>query len=217
MMSFKITLFAYLNVCFSNQLLAAQGELAKNKIVNHANKFALPKCVNDAAQIEKILATERANPKSNHKYDGFKSAFESESDTNILARLIYSETLAANCPEAQVKIAPLIGGVIANRIKIRKGKARDVVFQRDQFASSFNNYQESRYRDLLCPQDQNLWTLAVQSASGNLKTPLTSDTVNYYLYKHSSRFKAPNWRLTEFPVNEPIQDCIRFFRNPSWI
>lgn len=180
----------------------------------------LPLCIEDEAEIEKILASMKANPKTDFKYDGYKKALASVSDRELVARLIYSETLAANCDDKVSKILPLIAETIGNRVRLRNGDIKSVVYQRDQFASSLNNYTESHLRHFLCPKNATTWkqsVAATKPALENASRVLPSDTVNYYLYQHSTRFTPPNWKLKEASVNQgEFKECIRFFRSPSW-
>lgn len=181
----------------------------------------LPRCIDGAAALELVRASAKANPNTEAKYEGYRKLLDSEDGTSLLARLVYAETLAANCPEKNRAIAPLIATVIGNRVKKRHGEVSRVVFQRNQFSSSLNHYSESRYREFLCPRDEALWTLSFESANvalnGNEKPALSADTVNYYLYRHSPRFRAPDWKLAEDSASEKgLASCIRFFRNPKW-
>jgi hypothetical protein len=185
---------------------------------------SLPKCIDDEKEIEKIKSTIKANVKTKFKYNGYRAALHSESESDLLARLAYSETVAANCPDLNTKIAPLIVAAITNRIRFRKGDVRSVVFERDQFASSLNIYAESRYQDFLCPKDVALWTMIsakAKSSMGNqseVNDFLSDDTVNYFLYKHSPKWTKEPWKLNEdkTKIELPIQNCIRFFHNPQW-
>lgn len=179
----------------------------------------LPNCVNDPATIETIKAKIKANSKTANKYDGYKKVLASDSDIELAARLIYAETKATNCASLNNQIAPAITEVIANRVKIRKGDVQSVIFQRDQFASSLNIYDESNYKDFLCPNDSALWQKAYSEAFSALsdKTKGT-DTVNYFLYKHSPRWTKEPWKLEEDRslTNANTRQCIRTFRNPSF-
>lgn len=183
---------------------------------------ALPHCVDAEADIEKIAQTQKANSKTEFKYDGYKNVLSTDSDADLAARLAYAETKAANCPNKEKQVLPLIYAVIANRIAKRGGDTKSVVFQRDQFASSLNIYSESRYKDFLCPQDVILWSeakkLSQVTAENKAAPSIPRDAINYYLYRHSERFKAPNWNLEEakFKGHEDIEDCIRLFLHPKW-
>ncbi|HEX4922997.1 MAG TPA: hypothetical protein VFV50_02890 [Bdellovibrionales bacterium] len=168
-----------------------------------------------------VQATAKANATNDAKYDGYKKLLEDEDRVSLMARLVYAETAAANCPALAEKIAPLIAEAIGNRIRKRSGDVSRVVYQRNQFSSSLNIYTESRYREFLCPKDLALWATAFVSAEAELarKAPkrLSPDSVNYYLFKHSPRFKFPNWKLAEDRGHgEELRPCIRFFKVPKW-
>lgn len=180
-----------------------------------------PRCFDDPADIKKVSDVISANSKTQFKYDGYRKLLQSSSDFELMARLVYAETLAANCEKLNSKIAPMIAGGIANRVRLRGGDVASVVFQRDQFASSINIYSESRYKDFLCPKDARLWGLALRETKAELARPtgqMTKFTVNYFLYKHSPRWKKEPWQLDEdvSSTTSEIQDCIRFFKAPNW-
>ena len=179
----------------------------------------LPHCVNSHDELETIKTKIKANAKTENKYDGYKKALASDSDEELMARLIYSETLATNCEQQNAKVVPVIASVIANRVKIKKGDVKAVVFQRDQFASSLNVYSESAYKDFLCPDDETLWALALKEATLALSDKAKStDTVNYFLYKHSPRWTKEPWSLEEDQVLTVVnvKKCIKAFKNPSY-
>lgn len=183
---------------------------------------SLPRCVDSETDIARIQAIQKASSKSPSKYDGYRSTLRADTGLELAARLAYAETLAANCPANQPEVLDLVASVIGNRIRIRRGDIASVVFQRDQFASSLNVYAESRYRDFLCPKDRDLWSEAVRKTRANLEGPepgaaVAPDAVNYYLYRHSQRFKAPDWGLEEMLVADGrVRECIRVFRNGGW-
>jgi hypothetical protein len=183
---------------------------------------ALPRCIDAASDIAAIAAVQKENRKTPLKYDGYRRLLESATDLELAARLVYAETLAANCPDQNGRVAELVTAVVGNRIRIRRGDGRSVVWQRDQFSSSLNIYPESRYRDFLCPRDGTLWqdVLAKMRVDLEGSAPagaVPEDAVNYYLYLHSDRFKAPAWQLAEIPINdEKTRQCIRVFRAPGW-
>lgn len=190
-------------------------------IATHNARPALPYCINSSSDLAQIRDTQRANAKASSKYDGYRNILHGTTDLELATRLAYAETLAANCPDDQEEVIDLVASVIGNRIRVRRGDVRSVVFQRDQFSSSLNIYPESRYREFLCPDDGKLWSKVLAKMQANLAdspgSALPNDAMNYYLYRHSERFKAPDWKLEEAAVHDgKIQDCIRIFRNPTW-
>lgn len=179
----------------------------------------LPHCVSEVREIEMIKNRIRANAKTENKYDGYKKAFASDSDEELMARLIYAETKATKCEKLNSAIVPVITTVISNRIKIKKGDVKAVVFERDQFASSLNIYSESSYKDFLCPNDAKLWALALDEASEALADKAKpTTTVNYFLYKHSPRWTKEPWSLDEDTslTQGNVGDCIKAFKNASY-
>lgn len=179
----------------------------------------LPHCVNESSEIDAIKAKIKANSKTANKYDGYKKVLSSDSDIQLAARLVYAETKATRCEKLNAQIVPVISEVIANRVKIRKGDIKSVVFQRDQFASSLNIYDESNYKDFLCPDDDILWNQVYNEtymALANKK--MGTDTVNYFLYKHSPRWTKEPWKLEEDKAlaKGSARDCIRAFKNPNF-
>ncbi len=182
---------------------------------------SLPLCVDEEGTLTDIASTQKTNSKNEFKYDGYKKALSASDDSDLLARLIYAETLAANCPEQEREVLPLIAETIGNRVQRRRGDVKSVIYQRDQFASSLNLYAESHHREFLCPKNKALWGQALQAAKaiGQKRSNLSEDTMNYYLYKHSSRFTQPNWKMPEAlpkSTSAELSSCIRFFRNDKW-
>lgn len=184
----------------------------------------IPRCLSSESNIAEIQSALKANAKSSAKYDGYRRILRADGDQGVelATRLAYAETLAANCSTYEDNVLDLVASVIGNRIRIRRGDIPSVVFQRDQFASSLNIYAESRYRDFLCPQDAALWKKVFIKMSANLaaikpSAPIPSDAVNYYLYRHSDRFKAPGWKLEEVPLaDDKTRECIGVFRDAVW-
>lgn len=182
----------------------------------------LPKCVSDPAAVDAIkdsIAANKGKPAKLYlKYTAYEREFAAESDEEKVARLIYAEANAAKCGPRTADLMPAIAGVIANRVRARGKGVRAVVFEPDQFASSLNIYDESRYRDFLCPKDPNLFARAAAEARRALAGPtdLPADVVHYFLYKHSPRWTKPPWVLPEHALAEPLRACLRTFRNPKW-
>jgi hypothetical protein len=182
----------------------------------------LPRCADSGGALAMIEGVQKANRKTAAKYDGYRKILQDDTPLELAARLAYAETMAANCPQQEAAVADLVTAVIGNRIRTRGGDVKSVVFQRDQFSSSLNIYPESRYRDFLCPRDNALWKTVLAKTRTNLKgsgpgAVMPKDTVNYYLYQHSERFKAPNWKLEEVAIaDEKTRACVRVFRNPGW-
>ena len=183
-----------------------------------------PFCIDQDSVINEIKSNIKLNKNSNNKYEVYLKIFVRISDIELIARLAYSETLAANCSDLDTFIAPLIVEVIENRIRIRKGNTRSVIFQKDQFASSLNIYEKSRYLDFLCPKDRSLWTLILkqiqltQKQTSKKDLILTLDTVNYFLYNHDPRWIKEPWDLKEnlIELAPNLNKCIRFFHNKKW-
>lgn len=182
---------------------------------------ALPHCVNDPAELEAIDIHRKQNSKNEFKYTKIREALASDSDEVLVARLAYAETLAANCPEHQRVVLYPIVSVIQNRIAKRKGDVKSVVFQRDQFASSLNGYEGSKWREFLCPTELALWQKAHRAArahlpnGGSMITNIAPDAFNYYLYQHSSKFSPPDWAKKEsltFSNSKQVEGCLKIFK-----
>jgi len=202
-------------------LTASASELRSVAPTKEQKTTTLPLCIDDPAAIEKIKTTIKANSKTAFKYDGYKQALQSDSDEELMARLVYAETIAANCPELNTVIAKRIAAAIANRVRIRKGDVRNVIFQRDQFSSSMNIYVESKYLVFLCPNDSLVWNSILKITKDELAKSsgiLSKDTVNYFLYKHSPRWTKEPWEFKEdeSQTNSNIQSCVRTFHVPGW-
>jgi hypothetical protein len=199
--------------------LIASEVAATQKNENSPNTpSSLPACFDSATDLETVKSSIKANSSNAHKYNSYRQLLQNSTDEELLARLTYSETRAANCPQKNEAINSAIATVIGNRIKIRKGDVKSVVFQRDQFASSLNIYSESKYLDFLCPKDAELWNSSLKHASESLKKTQHTNTVNYFLYKHSPRWTKEPWKLeldSELTTQE-IKDCIHFFKSPQF-
>jgi hypothetical protein len=184
-----------------------------------ASSATLPRCIDDPAELERIQNTIRSHAKSPLKYQDYRQSLQRESDAEIVARLAYSETKAANCAAIEGQILPLILSTIGNRVRIRGGDVRSVVFQTDQFSSSLNLYPESRYREFLCPKDEILWGQALAQATSVLAGPSPrSDVVHYFLFRHSPKWPKPPWNYPEATegTTPQIRECVRFFHNAGW-
>lgn len=211
--------------------VANASEIARQTTANAksllASQARLPICVNAPDQIREIEASLKKDPVTKRnkpqKYGATIAALAASSDSELLARLIYAETRAAHCPELQDEVAMAIQQVIKNRIAKREGKTanatKSVVFEIDQFASSLNKYEESQWREFLCPSDPVLWAKAVKLAQpeASNSSGLPSDAHNYYLYKHAGRFSPPRWAQGEgvkFAGSTKLSSCIKVFRLP---
>jgi hypothetical protein len=206
---------------FLNSLSAVAGEVAgSGKALSSSAGPSLPLCVDEGEQIKKIENGVSANRKTKFKYNGYRDALRNDTDVELLTRLAYSETLAANCPELNSKIGPKIVETIGNRVERRKGDVRDIVFERDQFASSLNFYDEAKNKEFLCPKDQKLWGDLYRVAQKRLeaKTVTPSSGINYFLYKHSPKWTKEPWKLAEDPAltTADVRPCVRFFAVPNW-
>lgn len=205
--------------------VTATGRKAIPGTVQSAND-SLPKCFDGNSDLENIKTYQKNNSRNEYKYQGYTQLFDQSAvdDEEILTRLIYAETLAANCPEQEDLALRTIAEVILRRIEKRRGQIRQVVFERDQFASSLNIYQESSYAHFLCPKSHELWKKAKKSVSllrsGTEKNSLSNTAYNYYLFKHSTRFKPPEWTRTFQEVKKVNLDansiCIAAYSNPQW-
>ncbi|MBY0385960.1 hypothetical protein K2X05_12445 [bacterium] len=191
-------------------------------IINSATaKTKLPACIKNPKVLKTIQQKMKANAKTNHRYDGYKQALASSSDQEIFTRLAYAETRAANCPEQNTQIATRIVNVIGNRIQKRKGDVKNVVFQPSQFASSLHIYESSKYKDFLCPKNETLWkdvSAKVQNFMKKGSGDLSSDTINYFLYKHDKRWTKEPWDLKENKTGttDAIRECLKTFHVPRW-
>lgn len=187
---------------------------------------SLPKCFNEDSDLEKIKTYQKNNSRNQYKYQGYTQLFDQSAlvDEEILTRLVYAETLAANCPEKEDSTLQLIAEVVLRRIEKRRGQIREVAFERDQFASSLNIYPESGYMNFLCPKSLALWQKAKKLLglirSGTQKNSLPNTAYNYYLFKHSTRFPPPSWTRSFQELKKVNLDadsvCVAAYSNPQW-
>jgi hypothetical protein len=219
------TLASYLNksvifgstVCLIFFLLGSamaseQKKAARSTSQDNSQNKPLPHCVNDPATLEAIDQDRKLNTKTELKYKSIERALASDSNEELTARLVYAETLAANCPQFESEMVAPIASAIKNRTAKRNGNTRSVVFQRDQFASSLNGYDESHWREFLCPTNAELWQKAYRAT---MAPNSVHDGFNYYLFKHSTRFSPPDWAKKEplkFLNSEKIADCLKVFK-----
>lgn len=221
MMKLVLSIFVFLTV---GRVVSA-GEVAHGNIQPESQKtkaVELPLCV-DTSQAEQVRSSIKANKNSNNKYLKVKEVLASDSEEETMARLVYAETLAANCPEEKENVAQAISMVVLNRINVRRD-VKSVIFQKDQFASSLNVYQESRLDDFLCPKDLALWqrclnNVKAQNEQKNKSNdPEQKQVMHYFLYNHSPRFKKEPWSFKEFDglKEPPSKSCIRLFYNKQW-
>lgn len=177
---------------------------------------ALPNCVKDPAQVQRVLDTMSTNDKTKFKYNGYRKALASDDDSETAARLIYSETVAANCPAQNKQMMPLIAGVISNRIQRTKGDTKAVVYELGQFASSLNHYSQSAYKDFLCPQDGAMWAQAVELAKART-SPLGKDATMYYLNANIPGHDESGWKYSLLQtISDHGKKCLTVYANPSW-
>lgn len=178
-------------------------------------------------QLQCISIKEISASKKDRTYKALRKAFDTNKVTTseILARLIHAETVAAG-PSCQVHadiISRYIADVLYYRIQKRNGDILGVIFEPSQFASSLHIYKESAVQEFVCPSAKPTWKQIKKWAQdiekSNYKAFLPPDTVHYYLYKHSQRFKVPAWtkNLKEVSIPETqIASCIRFFENRNF-
>lgn len=123
-------------------------------------------------------------------------------DDEILARLIYAETLAARCPHENSRIAPGIAAVIMNRIKDFKvagspQPVQHVVFGRDMFASSLKSYSASQWKSFICPTknqfDENLYAQSKALVKSPAIKNLYPEATHYYLHQHFGSYTNQPW------------------------
>lgn len=214
-----LTLSIVASVCVS-LASASSNELSTSRVQPPKRSNALPKCINDPLIVQDIKDKAKANSKTKFKYDGYKEHLQGDSNEELAARLAYAETIGANCPSLNREISALIIQVIDNRVKIRKGNVKGVVFERDQFASSLNFYDESRFADFMCPKDPMLWQQVLSETKRRQQTAKSPNptTVHYFLYKHSPRWTKEPWNFQEDTdgIKPDVRECLRIFKNPGW-
>lgn len=242
-MSFFSGLIVTFLVAIAGPAVAGSAETARSSSGSKAVTAgsSLPKCFDKESHYQAIKKIQRANNKAaravakkavsgrvrepSKKYDGYRELFRKEAvdEDEILHRLIYAEVVAGHCGQDQSQAVTLVAEVIHNRIRRREGKIGSVVFGYNQFASSLNMYQESAYKDFLCPKDPVLWA-EVKKQSNGLRTgkqqpSLAKDAYHYYLFKHSTRFQPPAWTKT-YPVAGQVAStdglCVVSYTNSKW-
>lgn len=151
------------------------------------------------------------------------------SEQEVMARLVYAETLATNCQGVPTNgIMNGIATVISNRIKkggVYGSGIRGVVFQPSQFNSSLSTkYSRSKLKEFLCPAPGREWEQAKNATARALDPSapnyLGSDKiVMTYYYKHflPKVVVGPKWSNPESEKRVRRaglpDDCIGFFKN----
>ena len=181
----------------------------------------LPTCYKDLDLMASLKSSLQHNNLSPNKYRFYKELLNKENKNIIKNRLIYAETKASLCPEQEQLISEIISEVIQNRIRIRNNKTLSVIFERNQFSSSLNIYQNSKYKDFLCPQDLKLWA-SLQTLETKENRITSKFDVHYFLYKHDPRWTKEPWILKESDlqlskaIKSRLKECIKVFENKSW-
>jgi hypothetical protein len=123
-------------------------------------------------------------------------------DLELVARLAYAETLAANCPDKNQELSEGIAAVILNRVRAFEEKGKDdayrrVVFGKMQFASSLHFYSKAQWKAFTCPTDQafyrTVYMTVVQMNNGELKNRKYASATHYYLHNHFEKFQDQPW------------------------
>lgn len=132
------------------------------------------------------------------------SAFRNVSDDELLARLIYAETLAARCPSENSAMAPKIAEVIFSRLRDFKEANRDkpvrrVVFGRDMFGSSLSGSRRAKWREFVCPSENGfesgLYGQSVKLVESLRKNPPRTDITHYFLHLYTNQYNDHPWGL----------------------
>lgn len=186
-----------------------------------AAEIQLPVCLKSHdAEIQTWL---KANKDSKtQKYKAYKDIYSGAGvdEPEILARLIYAESEAANCES--IKLTEYIGGAIYNRIRNKGKSISDIVFQFDQFASSLNGYSKANRAGFLCPTDLERWRMSQATVKHLLadakSNVLPCEAASYYLYKNNpwthenpKGFKIPDWAKAKGIKTAIDSECVRFF------
>jgi hypothetical protein len=58
-------------------------------------------CINDEKVIQRIIATQKAYKKSDNKYDGYRAVLSQDSDSILIARLIYANVIKMELDRGQ--------------------------------------------------------------------------------------------------------------------
>ncbi len=149
---------------------------------------AAPQCLNFAPAGKKAITKE----------DMPKGMGEPE----LVARLVYAETLAANCPNKNQELSEGIAAVILNRVRAFEEKGKDdayrrVVFGKMQFASSLHFYSKAQWKAFTCPTDQAfyraVYETVVKMNNGELKNGKYASATHYYLHHHFEKFQDQPW------------------------
>lgn len=165
----------------------------------------LPDCI-DRKRIDPSLSNESR----------YESLLTDSTSKEMLARLIYSETVAAKCPEENQQVMSTITQVLLNRIDKKNGDINAVIYEPNQFPISIEKNSEN----FLCPKDINLWNSIVSQIDLQMrkdKRKLHADTIFYHLYKSSPQISNKKWlqglqNEDRSTLDEKGRSCIRAFK-----
>jgi len=147
----------------------------------------------------------------------------------LLAHLVYAETLAANCAAANASMVMPIAQVIFNRIrdfetskKLSRSEAiKHAVFGKNQFNSSLSGrYSLSQWKEFVCPKNKELFQKAYEAVEKFSKSydgdkDLTEGT-NYFFHRHTGSYKDHPWNKKHLRELKNVSDgCLVIYKTES--
>jgi hypothetical protein len=126
-------------------------------------------------------------------------------DNELMARLIFAETKAANCSSnMDARISERITHVILNRVRAFEAKQMDqpvrrTVFGAKQFASSLHYYSKSHWKAFTCPGEvdpalyEKVTATLARVQNGETSGADYSKATHYYLHRHFGSYKDHPW------------------------
>lgn len=147
----------------------------------------------------------------------------SVSDTELLARLVYAETRAANCPAQKGRVHVGAAHVILNRVDVFKREGRDqpvkrTVFGSKQFASSLHKYSKSQWDAFRCPPPEeldfyrNVYQTVEKIQSGEIDRKPYQGATHYYLHRHFDKYQDHPWGKSAKKIETIGGDCLGLYK-----
>jgi hypothetical protein len=149
------------------------------------------------------------------------------SDLELITRLVYAESAAANCPENRDDLYVGIAALILNRVhafEATKDKNDNAVtravFGKSQFASSIHSYDKptgkARWEDFICPKDSDLYKkiydIVGKVSRGEINVSAYTEATHYYLHMHSGTHMDQPWGKRAVPLKEFGHGCLVLYK-----
>lgn len=122
-------------------------------------------------------------------------------DRELMTRLVYAESLAANCPQSKDDVSRAIARVVWTRVRLFDEKKmsepyKRTVFGKKQFASALHAYRHSQWKEFICPTHTEFFRNIqsyVESLHSSAQALSSKAGTHYYLHRHYGAFRTHPW------------------------